>query len=171
MRRTALTLIVAAGLSAWAAAQTTPVTSAAVQGRLFAENRDLLQSLLSDGLAVGKDGDAPLDRIAACRRAAKTLTRALESACRDEAADRVAELGDHLGEVLKDGLEPALAAARSDSPVGSPGHPEFVKQETESAADARTAVGLIPEGGKFGDRPDVRAARGKLAAAAGRLRK
>lgn len=165
MARTALSLVIVAGLSAWAAAQAVP--TAAEQARLFERNRDLLQTLLSDGLAAADDG--PLTRIAACRQAARTLSRALDDACQMEEPDRVAELGDHLGDVLADGLVPALASARTVYTPGSPGYEEFQKLDADSAADARTVAGLIPAAGKLGDRPDVRAARGKLTTAAGRV--
>lgn len=171
MTRTALTLLTAAGLSAWAAAQVPPAPLAIGQARLLTANRDLLQALLTDGLAASDAGDSTLDRIAACRRAAQTLSRSLKEECQRDApdADRVAELGDHLGEVLKDGLAPALDRARAAYHDGSPDFPKFRDLDKQSAADARAAAGLIPAAGKLGDRGNVRDARGRLTAAAGKF--
>jgi hypothetical protein len=171
--RTVLILLLAAGLSTWASAQADHKLLAPDQARLLASNHDLLKALLIDALAVSDAGDSTLDRIDASRRAAKTLSRALETACRDDSPDanRVAELSDHLGEVLTDGLHAALTQARSEFREGSPGFDRFKELDEQATADAQASAGLIPTTGKFADRDAVRKARERLADAAGKFQK
>lgn len=169
MARTALTLFAAFGLSMWAAAQVPPRgPSAAEQARMLAANRTLLAALLADGLAVSDAGDDALARIDACRRAAATLSKALAAACDGNSpeADRVAELSDHLGEVLTQGLLPALDRARVNYREGSPDYPRFRELSAKSAADAKAAAAAIPDAGRLGDQPKVRTARAHLESAA-----
>lgn len=164
MPRTALTLLVAAGLSAWASAQVpAPGPTAAEQLKLLTSNRKLLEDLIDSGLKLS-DANTALDRAAECRRAAGVLSAALTRASADPTADpdRLAELSDHLGAVLRDGLAPSLAEARSVIPRESQDFQRLEALERQAADDAAKAAAALPTAGKVGQTPQVRDARGRL---------
>jgi hypothetical protein len=166
--RPALTLLTAALLSAWASAQSDgPArTTTADNLRLLASNRALLEDLIAHGLKLS-EASKPLDRAAECEKAAGTLSKAIVTACAAPApdADRVSELTDYLTAVVSDGLRPVLREAERDIPPGSPGYDEFLALRGRAADATTAAADAIPAQGKFGDLPQVRAARAKLAAA------
>ena len=141
MKRLTLTLAAFALLSVWADAQTAPApVLAADRLRLLHANRDLLEDLLDRGLKLDA-ASTQLDRADQCRLALGTLTDALNRATEEPAvdADRVAELTDHLTELVQSGLAPTLAAARAKVQARSPGKEQLTRIETAATTDL-TAV-------------------------------
>ena len=141
MKRLTLTLAAFALLSVWADAQTAPApVLAADRLRLLQANRDLLEDLLDRGLKLDA-ASTQLDRADQCRLALGTLTDALNRATEEPAvdADRVAELTDHLTELVQSGLAPTLAGARAKVQAASPGKEQLTRIETAATTDL-TAV-------------------------------
>ena len=141
MTRLVLTVAVATLLTLWADAQTAPApVLAADRLRLLHANRGLLEDLLDRGVKLG-DASGKLDRADECRKALGTLTDALNRATEEPAldADRVAELTDHLTELVQSGLAPTLAEARARVRAGSPGAEQLAKIESAATTDL-TAV-------------------------------
>ena len=141
MKRLLLTLAAGTLLTLWADAQTSPApVLAADRLRLLHANRSLLEDLLDRGVKLG-DASGKLDRADECRLALGTLTDALNRATEEPAvdADRVAELTDHLTELVQSGLAPTLAEARARVRAGSPGAEQLAKIEAAATTDL-TAV-------------------------------
>jgi len=141
MKRLALTLCAFALLCVWADAQTAPApVLAADRLRLLHANRGLLEDLLGRGLKLGT-ASGKLDRAEECRLTLATLTDAVNRATEEPAvdADRVAELTDHLTELVQSGLVPTLAQAREGVRAGSPGAEQLAKIETAATTEL-TAV-------------------------------
>jgi hypothetical protein len=168
--RTALTLVLLAGLSLWASAQDQTV---AREIRQLNANRLLLDQLIDHGLRISdeKDGGDPLVRADEYRQAAATLASALKAADQQKDLDpaaRVAELSDHVTALVRDGLVPSLDEANGSIPVGSKAR-DRLKDLSDRAAKELTDLGdSFPTGGKF-DRSDVAEARRKLAEARKKL--
>ncbi len=141
MTRLLLTLAAGTLLTLWAGAQTSPApVLAADRLRLLHANRSLLEDLLDRGVKLG-DAAGPLDRADQCRLALGTLTDAMNRATEEPAvdADRVAELTDHLTELVQSGLTPTLAVARARTEAGSPGKAQLAKIAAAATTDL-TAV-------------------------------
>ena len=170
MRRTMLTLIVFAALSAWAGAQGTAPLSAEIQIKQFQSNRILIENLVSHGIELSK-ADNPLQRAAACRQTARTLANSLENAARDKDADRVAEFAHLYGEVVRDGLVPNLEAASNSIPAGSPQWADLQTIRDKAKADFEGVHSSIPTTGKVGDNDKVKAALALIEGLKGKLEK
>ena len=141
MKRLILTLAAGTLLTLWAGAQSSPPpVLAADRLRLLHANRGLLEDLLDRGLKLG-DASGKLDRAEECRLALGTLTDALNRATEEPAidADRVAELTDHLTELVQSGLAPTLAEARAKVNIGSPGKEQLDRIVAAATTDL-TAV-------------------------------
>jgi len=160
MRRTMLTLVVFAGLSAWAGAQAPPAPlPAAVQVKQFKTNRLLIENLVFHGISLSRpDADNPVGRAVACGQTAQTLANYLNRAADDQDPDRVAELANLFGEVVRDGLVPNLVEARQTIGEKSPAW-EGVKAAHAGADSALTEVRkALTTPGKVGDSDKVKAA-------------
>lgn len=166
--RTLAVIAAFAALSGWVSGQGPAVRTADEEATLLAKNRRLLEALLEDGLKVA-DAETPLDRAAACRRAADRLAVELTSAAKYEDGDRVNEIGTQLTDLLTDGFLPPFSAARAE--IG-PESPEFARLQllrVESAAQLAAAVEGLPTTGPFANRPRVVTLRQKLAAVAAQV--
>jgi hypothetical protein len=158
MRRTLLTLIAFAALSAWVSAQGPSPLTAETQIKQFQSNRILIGSLVDRGIDLS-NADNPLDRAEKCRITAQTMAHYLGRAAEADDADRVAEFASLYGEVIRDGLLPNLDAAKKD--ITDPKSPEAVrlKQLNDRArGDLTSARSSIPTTGKVGDSDKVKAA-------------
>ena len=120
MVRSAYLLLFFLALSAWAGAQAPrPALTADEQIRLHRANRILLADLVDRGIELGK-ANHPIDRAEECRKTARVLGVALQKAAENDDADRVAELGNHLELVIRDGLVPMLDDAKRNIHPMSP---------------------------------------------------
>ena len=159
-RRAGLTLAMFLTLAAWAGAQgPAPALPADVQLRMLRENRLLLNDLVERGVALSGTDD-PVSRAEECEKTVRSLGAAVRRAAEAQNPDRVAELGDHLEAVLRDGLIPNLEEA--DRTV-TPASPEWARlQEVRKRAvggldelrDALPTTGKVGENGKVKDLRD-----------------
>jgi hypothetical protein len=162
MRRATFTLAIFLGLSAWAGAQgPAPVLTAAEQLRLLRANRILLTELVDRGVELGA-ADHPLKRAEACQRTAHALVVALGRAAEGQDADRVAELGDHLEQVMRDGLVPSLDEATGIIPAESPDAVRLKAVRDGAAFDLEAVRAATAETGAVGDSAKVKTVRDKL---------
>ena len=162
MVRVGSTLAFFLALSAWAGAQAPQRTalSADEQIRLHRANRVLLAELVDRGIELGK-ANHPVDRVEECRKTARVLGVALQQAAEKDDADRVAELGNHLEIVVRDGLVPMLDdAKRTIHPMS----PDAVRLKSirENAAGDLEWASTVPSTGKLGNNSRVRDIVGKL---------
>jgi hypothetical protein len=169
--RTALTLTLFAGLSLWASAQGPLVAD---EVHLLTANRLLLDQLIDRGLGMSevKRGDDPLARAEECRQAAAPLADALRAAAggRDPDPERVAELSDHIADMVNGGLVPNLDEADQTIPHSSKEQRERLKELSKQAKADLTELGnAFPSGGTLGRSARVAEARQKLAGAGGRI--
>lgn len=143
---------------------------AADEIRLFRTNLSLLDGLLADGLAVA-DAQNDLDRAEAYRKTAWTLAAAVRTAAADQVPglDRVAELSDHLSAVIDQGVVPTLQSARLQTHPGSPGYAELQRVHKLARQDLLETQRALDGGLAFDKSPKIRAARTRLADAAGRI--
>lgn len=161
MRRSLVTLVAFTALAAWAGAQGPPLT-AADRVRLFKADQTLIDSLVDHGVKVA-DADEPLKRADACRKTALSLATALKRmATDDQDPDRVAELADLLGEVVREGLTPNLQEAREVIRPGDRREPDLLKLREDAATDLDALRAAVPAG-KVGDHPKVKDALDRLA--------
>ena len=87
-----------------------------------------------------------------------------------EDVDRVAEFAGLLGEVIRDGLLPNLAAARKN--ISDPKSPDGNRLKTlndNARRDLDSVRQSIPSGGKVGDNDRVKAALGVIEELKGKL--
>jgi hypothetical protein len=155
----------ALGLSFWASAQHQPSgPSAPEQLKLLQANQELLQGLLADALRL-TSADTTLNRATECHKAAQTIATALEKSAASPSAEpsRIAELGEHFTKLLKDGLAPTLAEARSQITPGSRDYPRL-KELHEQTRQSLTAIQkVIPTSGPVGEARTVVQLRESLA--------
>src|SRR5207248_2002719 len=106
--------------AALAAAPPAPPLSLAEQAQHFQRNRKLIEKLVDSGmvLALARDEDA-LRRVTCCSELARSLGDEMKQAAQEREGGRVAELGQHLQLLLKDGLAITLQKARRQIPPGS----------------------------------------------------
>ncbi len=163
MPRFALTAGLCLGLAAWAGAQPPPAPgpSAAEQLGLLKANKNLIDDLIDTGLGLA-DAGSPLDRAKKCRESAYILSAALRKAVDDGNPDRVAELGDHLESVVRDGLAPNLDEGVRTVPAGSRDAEElrWLRERAGEELDAIRAA--IPATGRVGTADRVKAAQERL---------
>jgi hypothetical protein len=162
--RVAVLLTIFAALAGWAGAQgPAPPLAPADRLALFRANRALLDGLVTNGLALS-DADDPLRRAQECRKTARTLTNYLGRAATDDRnPDRVAELADLVGEVVRDGLAPNLAEAAATIPPGDPREPELKKLRAGALADLDEVGAVVGPAPAVGDRQNVKQALDRLA--------
>jgi len=160
--RVLLLLISFATLAAWAGAQgPTPPLTAADKMKLFKSNRTLIENLVNHGIDLSA-ADKPLTRAEECRKTAVTLGNYLERAAKeDRNPDRVAELADLMGNVVRDGLAPNLDEAERTTPAESPDGKRVKELQTIVANDLDNVRSTIPAG-KVADSPKVKAALAAL---------
>lgn len=167
--RTLIAVAAFAALSGWVSGSAPAVgRTADEEATLLKKNSTLLEGLLDDGLKLSA-AETPLDRAAACRRAADRLSVELSAAARYEDADRVSEVGDLLTDLLTDGFLPPFTAAQADIPPSSPDFPRLQLLHRESASQFAAAVDALPATGSFAAGRRVSAVRKKLAALAARV--
>lgn len=160
MTRTLLTLTIAAGCSLWASAQDrVPVYQ---QLRQFEANRQLLDQLIEHGLSLSSEkGGNSLGRAEECRLAAGSLAAALKTAPDDD-PERVAELGDLIASVVRDGLVPNLNQAGEDIRPGSQDFDRLQALSRQSDSDVRAWLAAFPTGERLDQSATVGAARKRL---------
>jgi len=171
MTRLVLTVAVATLLTLWADAQTAPApVLAADRLRLLHANRGLLEDLLDRGVKLG-EASGKLDRADECRKALGTLTDALNRATEEPAfdADRVAELTDHLTELVQSGLVPTLAEARARVRAGSPGAEQLAKIETAATTDLTAVQNQFLLDPRLARSPKLKTAHERLRDAVGKI--
>lgn len=163
MVRVGSTVLFFLALSAWAGAQGSPrpSLSAADQIRLHRANRVLLADLVDRGVELG-NASHPVDRAEACRKTARVLGVALQKAAEADDADRVAELGNHLELVVRDGLVPILDEAKRNIHPMSPDAARLKAVLENASGDLEWAWSAIPTTGKSGDSARVRDISSKL---------
>lgn len=161
MFRAGYTFTVILVLSAWAGAQGPAPLTADAQLKLLRANRVLLADLVTGGVELGK-ADGPVARAEKCRQTAHVLSIALERAARADDADRVAELGDHLDLVMRDGLVPVLDEAKALVPPESQDAKRLTETRERAVGDLDWARAALPADGTVGGSDKVRALAGKL---------
>jgi hypothetical protein len=164
MSRLFVTLSLFAVLAGWTSAQNTTDTAGDRMAR-FARNRTLVEDLVTRGLDLSNAND-PLARATACQQVAADLTIGLQAAADADDPDRVAEVGEYLGTVLKEAVAPALADARNTIPAGSPEAGRLNAMATKATDEAKRAVTLVPTTGRSGKSARVADVKAKLEAAA-----
>ena len=163
MFRPGVTFAVFLVLSAWAGAQApvAPGMTAAERLRLHRANRTLLADLVDSGVKLG-NASHPVARAELCQGTARVLGIALSKAAEAQDADRVAELGEHLTLVVRDGLVPILDEGRQTIPVGSPDAVRLKAVRENAVGDLNWARSAIPATGKVGESDKVRSLCGTL---------
>lgn len=157
MRRSLLTLVVFALLAAWAGAQgPTQPLDAATQEKQFKDNRILLENLVNHGIELA-NADSPLARAEECRKTATTLANYLERAAHDQDPDRVVELAELMGNVVRDGLVPNLDQAKATLQLNDPNW-KVVVRVTDSISRDLDKLSRIPTEGKVGNSQKVKEA-------------
>ncbi len=163
MARVLLLLVVFATLAAWAGAQgpAAPLP-AADRVKLLKLNRPLLEQMVNHGIDLSGT-DEPLPRAKKCRETAQTLANYLDRAANTEQdPDRVAELADLIGTVVREGLTPNLEVGRQLYPPGSPDAARLTDVQKLAVADLDSIGSSIPAG-KVGDSKKVQEALARLA--------
>jgi hypothetical protein len=161
-RRAGLTLATFLALAAWAGAQgPSPALPADVQLRMLRENRLLLNDLVERGVALS-GADDPVSRAEECEKMVRSLGAALRRAADAQNPDRVAELGDHLEAVLRDGLIPNLDEATRVIDPHSPEWPRLQEVRKRAAGGLDEIRDALPTTGKVGENGKVKDLRGKL---------
>ncbi len=145
MARLATTAAIFLLLSAWAGAQGPAPLLASDQIRLLRTNRVLLGDLINHGVELGSTDD-PLQRASACQGAAHALGVALRRAAEANDPDRVAELGSHLEEVVREGLVPILDEATKTIPPHSPDAVRLKAIRAGAAEDLASIRSALPQG-------------------------
>jgi len=170
--RALLLLTTFATLAAWAGAQgTAPPLSPADRVRLFKTNRTLVENLVNDGTELADFGEDALRRAVTCRRTTAVLAEYLSGAARDQNPDRVAELADLMGVVVRDGLVPNLDEADRTIPAESRKLREQLAATQTGVTDDIDAVGRAIPPGKVGESAKVKAALESLAALKAKVKK
>lgn len=113
MIRSASILLLVAGLSAVVGAQgPRSGLTAAQQQQLFQRNRGMIQTLVDSSVDMStRSGDA-LHRAKTYRKVVVAFQTELRSAADTSDATRIAELGNHLDTLMRQGLAPSLKAAQ-----------------------------------------------------------
>ena len=145
MTRPALTAVVLASLAAWAGAQGPAPTTAAERLRLHRANRTLLTDLVGSGVRLA-GADSPVARAEACQQTARAVGIAVRRAAEANDADRVAELGDHLDALVRDGLVPVLDDATRTVPAESPDAARLRAVRAGASADLDATEAALPPG-------------------------
>jgi|GEM_PF-2138144 len=161
MLRSCTTFAMLIVLAAWAGAQGRPMLSTAEQLKMLQADRTLLGSLVDDGLGLAKS-NTPVEKADGCRRMTKSLVDALGRAAGDQDPDRVAEIGEHLENVIRDALAPTIDEARGLIPEDSPEAAKLKLVRDKSTEDLKAALASIPQAGKVGGHARVKETRGKL---------
>ncbi|HJZ55540.1 MAG TPA: hypothetical protein VKE74_11300 [Gemmataceae bacterium] len=162
MTRVGLTLAVFLALAAWAGAQgPSPALPADVRLRMLKENRLLLNDLVHQGIALSK-ADNPVSRAEECEKVVRTLGAAVRRAAEAENPDRVAELGEHLDVVVRDGLVPNLDEAAGMVAPESPEAKRLKEVRERAASGLDELQSALPTTGKVGENDKVKDLRGKL---------
>jgi hypothetical protein len=112
-----LTIPAALCLAVFAAAEDAAGLQTAAPGNLL-RNRALIEELVVGGLRLAGEDDA-LHRADRCRDLAERLADELRQAAADRESDRAAELGEHLGALLRHGVAGNLRTVRRESSPSS----------------------------------------------------
>lgn len=161
MARWVYILTALAALSAWAGAQNpAPPLSPEDRLRLLETNRDLVENLVRDGIAMSA-ADKPEDRAAKCRDASRSLANEIEKAAKEENAERVAELTGLFHEIVSKGLAPTLNEQQAIVPPQSKAGQKLAQLRKYTTDDVDGLKAAIPAG-KFADNPRVQDALKQL---------
>ena len=163
MGRSGVTLLVFLVLAAWAGAQSpgAPVMTAAKRLELHRANRTLLADLIDGGVKLA-EAERTADRAEACQKTARALGIALGKAAEARDTDRVAELGEHLTAIVRDGLVPILDEGTRTIPATSPDAARLKAVRATAANDLAGARSAIPAAGAGADGDRIRAVAGTL---------
>lgn len=163
-------------LTAMGAARTTPLaipTAAGIDAGLELQamkaNRAVIEVLASRGLKAGAVADA-VDRADEVRAGASTIHAALARAVLEKDADRTVELGEHLADILVNGVKPAVdhASGEGTNP-NSPSYERVMALKARAKEDAARARQALSNIGRLGDDARVIKTRQLLEEAAGVL--
>lgn len=147
-------------LSAWAGAQG-PGPAAPLSPedkvRLLRENGALIESLVSDGVALSA-ADTPVKRAEFCRGAARALVNAVQHAATAGDAERVAELTGLFRALARDALAPTLEDAKRVVSAESPDGKRLRELRELAARDVTDLRAAIPATGTLPKSERVRAA-------------
>lgn len=167
MFRLGATFTLFLGLAAWAGAQGPAARSAADELQLLHANRGLLDTLIDDSVKLADAGSA-VDRAAACQHTAERLADAVEQAATAGNADRVTEIGGHLGRMVRDGLKRSLD---EQVPPESPDS-KRLEEIRKKSIDALGKLGAALDGtGQFAETEKVQKLRQEIEALRGELKK
>jgi hypothetical protein len=163
MGRSGATLAVFLVLAAWAGAQSpgAPVLTAAKRLELHRANRTLLADLIDGGVKLANAERMP-DRAETCQKTARALGIALRKAAEARDTDRVAELGEHLTAVVRDGLVPILTEGTRTIPAESPDAGRLKAVRATAAKDLDEARSAISPAGTGPGNDRIRAVAGTL---------
>jgi hypothetical protein len=167
MFRLGATLAVFVGLAAWAGAQGPPARTAADQLRMLQDNSGLIDALIEDSVKLAAAGSAA-ERADACQNTARLLAGAVERAAGAGKADRVAEYGDHLSRMVREGLAPTLD---EKVPAGSPDEKRLKEAREKAVRDLDALHKALPTSGGLGDSEQVQKLRQDLDALRKELKK
>lgn len=119
MIRNVSILLLMAGLSAVVGAQG-PRTglTAAQQQLLFQRNRTMIQTLVDSTIDMSADSGDYLKQAKTYKKVIVEFQRELGSAADSSDAKRIAELGNHLDTLMRQGMAPSLKAAHQQ--IGGP---------------------------------------------------
>jgi hypothetical protein len=135
--RLVFTLLVFAGLATWADAQSAPpAITGGERLQLFRANHKLLEQLIDHSLKLS-NADTKLAQAEECRQALVSLTNELNTvgAATSADPDRVAELSDHMSDLIESGLAPTLQVVREQVRNGSPGAAQLDRIEKQATTD------------------------------------
>ena len=157
MLRSGVLLVSFLVLSAWAGAQAPgkPDMTAAERLRLHRANRILLADLVDSGVKLG-NASHPVARAELCQGAARVLGIALRKAAESQDTDRVAELGEHLTLVVRDGLVPILDEGRQTIPPESPDGVRLKAVRESAVGDLNWARSSLPTAGQVAENDKIR---------------
>jgi hypothetical protein len=113
MIRSASILLIAAALTAVVGAQGPKSgLTASQQRQLFQRNRSMIQSLVDSTVDMSNQSGDYLQRAKTYRKVIVEFQRELGSAAESSDATRIAELGNHLDTLMRQGMAPSLKAAQ-----------------------------------------------------------
>ncbi|CAN5520752.1 hypothetical protein BH11PLA2_BH11PLA2_20300 [soil metagenome] len=165
MNRFAFSLGLAITLAIWADAQNgPPAPIAADHLRQFNTNQALLTNLVDHTVELANAGGS-LQRAEACHRVMTDLSNAMSVAVTAQDSPRVAELNEHISNIVNDALVPSLRTAKRDIPTTSPDVVKLTELHTQASNDMVRIEGSIPQIGTLGSSVLVKDSRTKLESA------
>lgn len=124
MKRILLLAFAFLALAVLACADEVPAPAPAEQAERFHRNRELVQTLVENGLLLASE-ESPLRRAEHCNTMGRLLADEISLAARGQEGYRALELGGHLQLLLHEGVAGLLKDASGQIDVSSPGQKEL----------------------------------------------